>query len=482
MNVSLVRPYWRIPQSYYPPVVTEPLGLEYLASAIREEHNVSILDCLAEDYNGWSKNDFVTDNYNRKIVHIGLKNKQITKKIKKFNPEAVGIGYDFFPQLPCANEISQLTKKVNKDIIVIAGGPQASSDPDTILERDNSVDIVNIGEGEITFKELLDKKFRNLKDIKGIAYKKKGKVIKTKPRPPIMNLDTIAFPARDLVPFNTYSKLGRIRGKSRTVDKIINLPIIANIRDKIFKLRFPRANILTSRGCPNHCYFCSVHNVWGHKYRMRSASNVLEEINQLVNNYNVKSLYIQDDNFTISKKRTLEICKGLEKLDITYTMPSGVYIPSLDKEILESIKKSGCTSLYFGIENGNEKYLNDITQKKLDLNQVHKVITECKNIGITTTGYFILGMLGETKQTMKDTINFAITSKLDKVRLYTCMPIPGSRLYKDCIKQNAIKNFDPLNMMVQSDMPSIESDKFSIQDVLKLKNTAKKKLKDRDAT
>lgn len=158
MNVLLIRPYWRVPLTYYPPTVTEPLGLEYLASAIREDYSVSILDCLIEDYKGQSENDFVIDRYDQKLIHIGLKKQSNHKKVKKLDPDVVGIGYDFFPQLPCANEVSRLIKQVNNDIVVVAGGAQASSDPIGVLEGDSNVDVVVIGEGEVSFKELLDKK------------------------------------------------------------------------------------------------------------------------------------------------------------------------------------------------------------------------------------------------------------------------------------------------------------------------------------
>jgi len=162
--------------------------------------------------------------------------------------------------------------------------------------------------------------------------------------------------------------------------------------------------------------------------------------------YRVRHIGIQDDNFNPQKKRTIEICKGIIErgLELTIRADSGGYAGNIDEETLHWLKKAGFKELYFGVESGNQIVLEKVINKKLDLRKVKSIVQISKTIGISPGGYFMVGVPGETKKTMGDTVRFAATSGFDRVRLYICQPFPESRMYEDCKKNGWLsKDFEP---------------------------------------
>lgn len=486
MKVLLVRPFYHIDWYDWPYYLIEPLGIEYLASMIRDEHEVKILDCIGEY---WDKHYPMNNN---SMMHIGASFKETKRRIKKYSPDVVGISSIFFTQAPCAYKAADLVKEVDKDILTVIGGGHPSVYPVQTLKECNSLDFVIQGEGEITFKDLL----RNInapEEVLGIAYRKNGKCFQNKPRPPINDLDEIPFPSRDLVPYKNYAKTAAIQFRygilRETARRLVNISGIDRAYYRLYntilhrlhkRIRLPAGSIISSRGCPLDCYFCAIHNVWGKKYRMRSAENVLEEMTLLHEKYRVNHISIQDDNFTVSKKRTVEICKGVidRGLDITLNTPSGVYVSSLDKEVLKWMKSAGFYELYFGIESGNQQILDKVIKKRLSLDKVREVIKICKEVGIKTGGFFIIGMPGETLETMEDTANFAISSGLDVARLYVCQPYPGSSVYEDCIKNNYFTKEVTLDeLKVFGDRSIIKTKDFSPEDVTRIVKEGRERLR-----
>jgi radical SAM superfamily enzyme YgiQ (UPF0313 family) len=211
-------------------------------------------------------------------------------------------------------------------------------------------------------------------------------------------------------------------------------------------------------------------------YRMRSAKNVLEEMELLYEKYRVRHFGIVDDNFNLSKKRTIEICKGIIErgLEVTLRADSGLYLSSIDEETLRMMKKAGFHELYFGIESGNERILKDVIGKKVDLEQAKEVGRLCKTLGIVSGGFFMIGVPGETKETMEDTINFAISSNLDRIRMYTCQPFPGSKLYEDSIENGWLTtDFDVSKTLVFESKSYIQTKIFSPEDVAQISKKGK---------
>jgi len=234
---------------------------------------------------------------------------------------------------------------------------------------------------------------------------------------------------------------------------------------------FPSGAIVTSRSCPSRCTFCTIRKVWGDIYRMRSAENVIGEIVLLREKYGIRHLAIQDDNFTVSKERTIKICKAIieNRWNLTLEASSGIYIPSLDREVLSWLKKAGLNFMYLGVESGNQNTLTNIIQKNLNLKKMGEVIDVCKNLSIKTGGYFIIGFPGETLDNMKETIDYALKSKLDWVRLYLLQPFPGSAIYKTCVENGYLtEDYDYTKTKIFKEKFFIKTPQFNPEDVEKL--------------
>jgi len=337
---------------------------------------------------------------------------------------------------------------------------------------------------------LIDKKIKDLENIQGIAFRQNKEIRINPSRPLIKNLDNLPMPARDLVPYQNYSKqnlyafiYNRLRKwgfnsqKNKSlINKISSFPFLEKIYYQLHNQRkdidlLPKADITSSRGCPNYCTFCAIHNVWQHQCRMRSAENVLQEIDLLVNNYNIKHIGFQDDNFNISKERTIKICQGLikRKYNLTLLAAAGAFIPTLDEEVLTWLKKAGMNYLRMSIESGNQEVLYNIIKKRIDLKQIKPIVQICKKLGIKTEGAFIFGIPGETIQNMKDTLNFAQKMKFDRIKKFIFQPYPNTELYDICIKNNYLtKDYDSQKIYMTGDKCYIKTKEFSPEDVIKI--------------
>ena len=485
MKILLIRPFFSVEKFYFPRFINEPLGLEYLAAYLRNDHQVEILDAVAQ---GWNKYWLVEEN--PEMIYQGLNLKEIIKKINQSQPEVIGITWLFSTQNDCVNATIKAIKQTNKKIITVVGGPYPSANSKQILKDNHHLDIVIYGEGEITFKELLDKEIKDLENIQGIAFRENGQIKINPPRPLIENLDKLPLPARDLVPYQNYAKqnlyafiynrlnrwgINPQKNKSLT-DKLSSLPFLEKFYYQLHNQKrkndlLPKADIVSSRGCPNHCTFCAIHNIWQHKWRMHSAENVLQEIDWLVNNYGIRHINFQDDNFNASKKRTIEICQGLikRKYNLTILAPAGAFIPTLDEEILTWLKKAGLNNLRMSIESGNQEILNKIIKKRIDLNQIKPIVQICKKLGIKTEGAFMFGIPGETIQTMQDTLNFARKMKFDRIKKFIFKPFPNTELYDICVKNNYLtKDYDPRKIYVTGNKCYVKTEEFSPEDVIKI--------------
>lgn len=396
MKVLLIQP------NYDAHVIHPPLGLGYLASFIREKgHVVKIFD-------GTLKNAGPSDFEN---------------EVKLFNPEVVGVsvlsrGYEK------VREIIKLVRKVNKRAIVVIGGTQLTAAPKEVLS-DLKGNFGVIGEGEITFSELLaflNKEGGDIKKVEGIVFRdKSGHQVITAPRKLIENLDSLPFPAWDLMPPSQY----RI------------VPILEPAQ------AFPVAPIMTSRGCPFNCSFCASNITWGKRIRFRSPENVMREIILLKEQFGVKELHFADDNFTMDIKRAEKICALMisSKINLPWQCPNGVRIDRLTQGLLDKMKKAGCYSVGLGIESGSQKILNK-AEKNLDLKIVPEVLKRLKNSNIESYGFFILGLPGETKDTIRETINFALTNNFDRAWFNIFTPYPGSKVFNSWLGKRAFSAID----------------------------------------
>lgn len=397
-----------------------PTGILYIAARARDKCDLKIFDCLVEKFQVVKK---------RKSVVYGASPKTIEKEIKSYHPDIVGISSLFSCHLDDAVRVADICKKVNPNILVVLGGPDASARGDYILSQNKSIDICVLKEGEDTFLEILEK-FKNghlvkPQSIKGIVYRKGKKVVSSPPRDFIKNLDKLPLPAYDLINFNKY----------------LSHPYLFSSRSKI---DVKSMSIITSRGCPYNCIFCANRLHMGRVFRAHSSEYVLKHLELLVKKYGIKNFRFEDDNISFDRKRFEEILDGIikNKLNISWDTPNGVRADKLDFKLLKKVKKSGCVSLRIGVESGNQRVSNEIVKKGLDLKQVVKIAKWCQKLKIDLTAFYVIGFPGETVENMEETINFALSlykkySTHPFVMIAT--PLFGTELYKICRKKKFIK-------------------------------------------
>lgn len=358
------------------PAINPPLGLLYIASYLESlGHEVHLIDGLA----------------------LNLTLEQMVAQIKALSAvDFIGVTCataTFYR----AKEIISRIRDFEKDTKIILGGAHVTALPVDSLRTIPELDYGVIGEGEITFSELLIKESYR---VNGIAYRSGSEVKFTPRREYIKDLDMLPFPARHL------------------------LPDMKLYHSGLKSLRKPVASMITSRGCPFNCIFCSK-IVFGSEYRYHSPSYVYNEVSHLISRYNIKEVTFYDDNFTLKRQRLFEICNKLSTLDITWSCLGRI---GLDKESLKKMHEAGCWNIAFGVESGNPEVLKFI-KKDLKLEKVKRTIVEARKCGIEAKGYFMLGLPLETEKTIQDTIDFAKSLPFDSVEFAITVPYPGTELY-----------------------------------------------------
>lgn len=398
-----------------------PLGLSYLAAVLqREEYEVMIYD--ADCNINPSKMDFtrLEDDYPIYLKSLQDDDHLIWQELREvfhnFSPDIVGITV-WTTFAASAFKIASIIKKMNKDMPVIMGGPHISIKYDEVLKICPDVDILVRGEGEETFLEMVrtmkgkvDVKFevKELKDICGISYRKNGKIFHNPPRNFIKGLDTIPFPARDLLLNN------------------------ASYNSEDMGL------LMTSRGCPYNCTYCAT-SIWERKTRYRSPDNVIEEIKFVMDTYGTTQFTFKDDSFTVNRRRVHEFCDRLIKENIKIKWDCNTRVDLVDEELLRKMKKSGCNSIKVGIETGSGKILK-LINKKITFDQCRRTAKLFKKAGIHWTGYFMAGVPSETKEDIYSTLKFMRELKPDYASFCTYEPFPGTELFKIGLEKGLTKS------------------------------------------
>lgn len=416
-EIVLINPYYSQKKEYFSFFKpTPPLGLMYLAAYLKKFGLTSkILELGVFEI---EKALILKDR-----VRFGLSDKKIISLLKKEKPKIVGITCMYSVYYRDVMEIAATIKKFNRKIKVVIGGNHASSYFKFIL-KDKNIDFVVIGEGEQTFLELcraLLTKKKNFRQIKGLAFNQKGKVIRTLPREMIANLDDIPFPARELIAFKKY---------------------LAKESDTPYSMRYPSAGLVTSRGCPGNCVYCTVKAVWGRTWRGRSPQNVVDEIEMLVEKYGIREVAFLDDSASVNKKRWQTICDEImkRKVNIKWTTPNGIAHWTLDKATLKKMSQAGCYRVTFGIESGHPQ-TRQFLGKPYPLSQAKKMIETANRLGLWTICTNIIGFPYEKMNSIKKTIEFAKKSGTDFATFYLLIPQPTSDVYQ-YFRKEGLLNFD----------------------------------------
>ncbi len=403
-----------------------PLGIAYIAAVLEKEgFRVRILDAFVE---GWEREEYV----NEEMIRVGLSFEEIEKTISDFSPDVVGVSNLFTAQRRNAHKICEVAKKVNRKTTIIMGGAHPTAAPEMVLE-DKNVDFVVLGEGENTILEVikyLEGKIA-LNTLDGVAFRDNEKISILPKTRFIENLDTIPFPARHLLPMEKYSRIGIAHGG--------------------FLERTPYASIVTSRGCPYKCAFCTAYKVFNRKYRYRTTDNVMAEIDMLIRDYGIRELLFEDDNLTLNIKRAEEIFDRLigRKYDLVWNTPNGVAAFTLNENILKKMKQSGCIQLNLALESGNQWVIDNLIKKPLKLEKIVPLITYARSIGLNVNTFFVVGMPGESLEQIKDTFRFARRMRFYSPHFSVLTPYPGSEVYEICKKNGyLVKDFDFDNLMI----------------------------------
>ena len=392
-----------------------PLGLAYIASYLRKHDiDVKILDCVVEGYN----NDIVKNG----IRTFGLSDTDIKYAIYDYEPDFVGVSCLMTVQRHNAFNVCRLAKEVNHKIITVIGGCHPSAFPKETL-KNQYIDVVVIGEGEQAMLDIVQKNER------GIIRKK------------IIDINSIPWPARDLLPIDKYFR--------------INMP------ENIFSPNKRVIQVLTSRGCPFSCVFCSTTNLHG-KWRGRDEMDVFREIEYLVDEYGVDEINFVDENLVMDRKRIERIMDGLSTLDISWSNPGGIWIDGLDEKLLEKMKRAGCYQLTFPVESINKEILKKVIHKPLKVDRVENLVRYCHKLGIDVHVFFVEGFPEQTKVDMMNDFEYAKRVGFDSASFHIITPLPGSRLYT---QYKDIVDLDNINY-IHSTIPHPTMTPLEIEDLV----------------
>lgn len=325
--------------------------------------------------------------------------------LKEFNPDYLVVNIAT-PTLEHDLDAVKKAKEICPNVVTLAKGAAFLTLADRIIKEHNELDFGILGEAENTLKEILEEKPKA--EILGLYYKENDEVKFTGNRPFIEDLDSLPFPARHLVDNNIY----------RRPDN-----------NKV------QATIKVSRGCPFHCFFCLATPVSGAKVRRRSPENIVAEIKECVEKYNIKNFLFWSDIFNIDKEWTMKLCQAIIDSGLKITWSANTRADTADLEMAEMMYKSGCRLVSIGVESGSQ-YMLEKMGKKITLNDVRRTVKVFKKAKIRIYNYFVIGLPWETEETVEETIKFAIELNSDFISFYTATPLPGSRFYDYALEHN----------------------------------------------
>ena len=373
--------------------------------------------------------------YNVKLYDmfaLGLDEKVLGKLLEDKNLKVAGVTA-VSATFKTSYEILKNIKKIRPDITTIIGGPHVTILPEKTMQEEH-IDYGVMGEGDYTALELIDyiiKGAGRREDIKGIAYRdEEGRVVQTERRPFIENLDELPFPAYHLLPMDKYKPYGVYDSGRKT------------------------AAMITSRGCPFKCIFCCSSKIFGGRWRPMSAEKTIENIKRLCNEFGVRHIYFEDDEFTVSHERVMKICDGIieSKLDLNWECLTRV--SHVDDELLAKMAKAGCKGILYGVEVGYDEGLKNI-RKGITLEQARNAIKLTQKHGMIAKAAFIIGFPWEGEKEVKQTIDFAAKLNADYPFFFILNPFPTTDVY-ETIKKEGL--FIPgFNVDMYCAQPALES-------------------------
>ena len=405
MKVMFIRP----PETFIKdPRIGIPVGTLSVAAVLEKAgHEIKVFDSLL---------------YRDKVdnpLHFGASWQHIEDEIKGFSPDVIGIAGMFSTQAPNAITLISIAKKVDTNMKLITGGSHATVRPTEFL--DAGIDMVIVGEGEYAALDIIEyfSGTRELKDVRGAAYYENGH-LKVARREFIKNLDELPIPAYHLVDMEQYFQLVKDGYASRPLD--------------IFHRPMREITMITSRGCPFECTFCSIHPTMGYPFRAHSPEYVVNHIQHVVEHYGIELIHFEDDNLTLDPNRFEKILDMLKErnIHVEWDTPNGTRADTLSRELLGKMKKMHVRELRIAIESADQQILNTVIRKDLDLQKVIEVCKNCFELDVPLSAFYLMGMPGETKEHIQKTLDLAYMLMKNynvKPHVNIVNPIVGTELY-----------------------------------------------------
>lgn len=406
MNVLFLNPpfHKKFSRPQRSPAVTKsgtlyfPMWLAYACAVVMEKgYEVDFIDAPAD----------------------GLTLADVEERVRKFNP-AVIVMDTSTPSINNDIMIAGRMKELCPSAFITLVGTHVSALPDDTLNADNRIGAVCRYEYDFTVLDLVQtiEKKGNLRNVLGISYKEGNKIVHTGRRPFVENLDEVPF-------------VSKVYKKFLKIENYFNPNAL-----------YPMVTITTSRGCPFPCTFCVYpQTLMGRGFRLRSVENVVAEMEYIVNNFpNAKAIFFEDDTLTVNKKRCIELSELIIKKGLRITWNANARI-GLDYETMKIMKKAGCRNLCVGFESGSQKILDNM-KKKTRLTEMKEFMENARRAGMLIHGCFMAGLPGETKETLKETLELAKTLRPDTVQFYPVMVYPGTEAYDWYKKKNLIRSSD----------------------------------------
>lgn len=376
MRVAIVAPPYPLEEAPAP-----PLGVTYVAAAFETAGaEVRIFDYIVSQY----------------------RPEKLRSQIDAFRPDVL-CGSSVTLNFPGAAEIVCEAKRYRPSLITLMGGPHVSFSAERTLKDYPGIDLIVAGEGEKTIAELMVAEMNPEKweEIRGLVFRRNGHVVVNEPQPFIEDLDSLPLPARHLLPLSRYQALG--------------YPI----------------SIITSRGCPYSCIFCLGRRMVGKKVRLRNPSLVVDEIEEILS-YGIDRINVADDLFVSSRGKVTEVCNEIIRRGLRFGWSAFARVNTVDLETLKLMREAGCDSVSFGVETGNPEMLKRI-KKGITREQVRHAVSLCRESGIIAHTSFIVGLPGETSETLRETAEFA--AELGSLYGYHFLaPFPGTTVREEVKK------------------------------------------------
>jgi len=411
MKITLVNPPY--PPNAHAHLPFIPLGIAYLgAVAEKAGHQVTVIDCQAEK--------LTPETFRSRIRQVPTEVFGVTSTTLLYNS---------------AKKLVTIAKEEHPNCITLIGGSHASFWDANALQECPELDAVVRREGETTFAEILQR-LQNGKDLAGVlgtTIRTQDGSVRHEDRPLIQDLDSLPFPAYHLLPLDAFHHMG--------------------------KTIFP---LTTSRGCVQWCDFCSTVRMFGRGYRMRSPKNVVDELEMIHKQYGESQFTFYDDAFTVNRQHVLDMCADIKARKLNVTWDCETRVDMVDKELLETMRKAGCITVWFGVESGSEKILGAM-HKKIKLDEIRLAFKTAQKAGLMTIASAVLGFPGETEETAWETINFITSLNPDDIGFYIATPYPGTPMYEQVKKEGWLKvtdfdRYDTANPTFET--PSLSMDKI----------------------